>query len=96
MTSAVYEPERVLLTIEGHCGAAQYGSDLICAMVSALAQTLAEWAEQRGSDRVEVRPGYVEIRGKAEDRIVFDAFALGLQCIAEQYPSNLEYVRIEE
>lgn len=99
MTSVVYEPERVRITVDGHCKEDFPGGSTVCAAVSALVYTLAEHVERSGCiGGVELSDSssWSRISGMTESRPVFDAIALGLECIAEQYPESVEFERVEE
>lgn len=79
------------VTVFGHAGYAPHGQDIVCAGVSALFQTLALSAEDA---QVEQWPLQARIRAAPTEhnRILFQAFALGCEEIAKQYP---DYVKIE-
>ena len=72
------------LIVTGHADYAEKGKDIVCAGVSALAQTLEMYAIGHGGKSVH-RPGYMRvdiIQGSAE---VFRCIAEGLKAIGNQY-----------
>lgn len=60
----------------GHAGYAPYGSDIVCAGISALYQTLETALEKNH---------------EPEDReLLIRSFLAGMEQIAKQYPNNIE------
>lgn len=83
------------VTITGHAGFAEYGEDIVCAGVSALAQTLIEAVEELTDDELqyEISTGCVNIRHEAlteRAQVLFDAFFIGCEMIVSSYPDNVE------
>lgn len=92
--------------VEGHANFAEYGQDIVCAAVSALAQTtllsLAEVCglkddikykidDNRGFLSVDL-PIDIEQSILEKTQIVLETFILGIKSIIESYP---EYVKLE-
>lgn len=82
------------LTVYGHAGYAEKGSDIVCAGVSAIVQALIGWIENNPEYAVIVsvdeRNGEViaECSGEGLDD-VFMLTAIGLEQIANTYPDNV-------
>ena len=88
-----YRPDG--LTMTGHAGFAEYGEDIVCAGISALVQTLVEAVEELTDDELqyEISAGYVDVKHEAlteRAQVLFDAFLIGVEMIAESYPENVE------
>lgn len=91
MIGIVYEPEECKLTVGGHADYAEKGSDIVCAAISALYQTLL------------LRENTYEIEGVVDnvrmafsdrpmwDQPIFTAIAKGMERIAQQYPDHVRY-----
>ena len=83
-----------MIVIDGHAGAGEFGSDVICAAVSALTVTLAE--RLRRTD-TKLRNGYAKIvyRRRARKERESAEFALcGYRLLAERFPGNVQYQEI--
>jgi len=88
--------------VEGHAGYAEYGSDIVCAAVSAIAQTiLFALQDTLGEDQVDCRVEKGDMRvsvalEKALEegpKALLRAFESGLRAIASSYPQS---VRIDD
>lgn len=85
------------LTIRGHSGYATQGTDIVCAAVSALFQTLIDSLNEYTNDLVSVRSepgdGLIMWRGRISDkgRLLLDSALLGLRDIAEMHPEHVEF-----
>ena len=86
------------LTVTGHAGYAEKGSDIVCAGASALVQALLGFVEEYPCEiecvSIDHSTGEVLIscRGGNDVTAVFQMTALGLEQIAFTYP---DYVEIE-
>ena len=85
------------IEINGHAGYAEIGKDIVCAGVTALAQTLIRSMQGLTRDKVEyeVSPGRADIHLgnlSEEGKLLVDSFFIGICLIADEFP---EYVRIE-
>lgn len=83
------------ITIEGHAGYAEAGKDIVCAGVSALAQTLIKSIEDLTSSTIQydIDPGRVDIKFKdlsEEGKLLVDSFFLGICLIADEFPDYIE------
>jgi uncharacterized protein YsxB (DUF464 family) len=91
------------LEVRGHAGAAPYGSDVVCAGVSALCYCLARNLEaEEGRGCVEgvfcaFRPGEAVLRCRKSraGRALFTYAVRGLELMAAQYPRFVELERKE-
>ena len=84
------------ITVKGHANYAVSGSDIVCAGVTALAQTLIKSIEDLAEDKIEyeISPGRVDIKYgnlSEKSKTLVDSFFIGICMIAEEFP---EYVRI--
>ncbi|WP_258360315.1 ribosomal-processing cysteine protease Prp [Moorella sulfitireducens] len=89
-------------TISGHAGYRPKGEDIVCAAVSALAQTAVLSLKEHLAEEPEVRieEGFLECRlppslkssGKERARVILETIATGLKAIARDYK---EYLRLE-
>ncbi|WP_406677912.1 ribosomal-processing cysteine protease Prp [Moorella sp. ACPs] len=89
-------------TVSGHSGYRPKGEDIVCAAVSALAQTavlsLKDHLEEE--PRVSIREGFLECRlpaclspaGQEKARVILKTIETGLNAIATDYG---DYVRLE-
>ena len=103
MIEVVYYREHNRLTITGHAHSDEYGKDLICAAVSALALTLsANVGNMAAKDYVRepvtrLDPGDAEISCKARTRFrqsvrqVFMSVCVGFEIMADRYPEYISY-----
>ena len=84
------------IKISGHAKYAVSGSDIVCAGVTALAQTLIKSIKDLTDDKIEyeISPGRVDIKYgnlSEKSKTLVDSFFIGICMIAEEFP---EYVRI--
>ena len=84
------------ITVKGHAKYAVSGSDIVCAGVTALAQTLIKSIKDLTDDKIEyeISPGRVDIKYgnlSEKSKTLVDSFFIGICMIAEEFP---EYVRI--
>lgn len=84
------------ITVKGHANYAVSGSDIVCAGVTALAQTLIKSVKDLTDDKIEyeISPGRVDIKYgnlSEKSKTLVDSFFIGICMIAEEFP---EYVRI--
>lgn len=105
MIRITYEKSGNRVTVTGHAGAAEKGTDIVCAAVSALVLTLGEnirVLRDTGSlDAycVDAKPGSAVLSCKAIAgmdpvvRCIFGAVCCGFQLVQQMHP---EYVRYTE
>lgn len=84
------------ITVKGHANYAVSGSDIVCAGVTALAQTLIKSIKDLTDDKIEyeISPGRVDIKYgnlSEKSKTLVDSFFIGICMIADEFP---EYVRI--
>ena len=82
--------------VSGHANYAVSGSDIVCAGVTALIQTLIKSIEDLTEDKIEyeISPGRVDIKYRKlseKSRTLVDSFFIGVGMIADEFP---DYVRI--
>lgn len=85
------------ITVSGHSGYAARGSDIVCAGVTALTQTLIESIVDLAADKIEynISPGRVDINyGNLSERshTLVDSFFIGICMIADEFPDNVRIV----
>ena len=86
--------------IQGHAGYAAYGSDIVCAAVSALSTNTVNSLEAFSSDRMETRTEeergamYLRLETRRDDtsQLLVKSLALGLESIRSAYGSK--YIKI--
>lgn len=92
MITVIREPH--CITVSGHAKYAPAGQDIVCASVSALAQTLAysPYLHPVSVDSVE---GFLQIVLKKDlseaEEVLVESFFIGINAIADQYP---DYVKV--
>ena len=82
------------ISIKGHAGYAEPGQDIVCAAVSAITQGFVASVEELTEDEIEadMEEGNASIKyGFLTERaqVLLEAFFLGLEMIAEEYPYNV-------
>lgn len=82
------------LEISGHAGYAQPGKDIVCAAVSALYETLRAHPMVRTLDDGDRHLIVADGRAGGLMIPVFEAFSLGFEQLARQYPQNVEFKHI--
>ena len=88
-------------TAQGHAGAAEHGSDVICSAVSAVTQTAVLGLVRVAgiTPRLDRREGYLSVgldwvdATKTEARTILETLYQGVSDIAAQYP---EHITIKE
>ncbi len=88
------------IKVSGHAGYAEYGSDIVCAGVSALVLNAINSLEAFTDDKLELKrnekTGLIafKFRGRPGTRaeLLMDSLILGLQGIAKE--NNAEYINI--
>lgn len=105
MITIQYDRRALSVRISGHAGSGEYGRDLVCAAVSALAATLAQNVEDMaasgklGRYSVSLNSGNGDIRcepkpgSRREAVVLFEAICTGFDAIAKQYPENVSFER---
>lgn len=83
-----------VIEIRGHAGAAEYGSDVICAAVSALTVTLAERLRREDAETGNGRARIVYSRRARRERESAEFAICGYRLLAEKFPENVHYQEI--
>lgn len=92
------------LTLDGHAGFADYGSDIVCAAVSMLVINTINSIERFTDDGMQLdsneEKGYIDCsfpQGLSHDgNLLMDSAGFGLSAIADQYPDNVSIEFKEE
>lgn len=82
---------RCRIVVEGHAGYAPIGSDIVCAGISALYETLKISLESLASARAEEQEpvlNILQVDERAE--ILIRSFLLGCQAISMTYPNHVK------
>ena len=85
MISCAYNRADHEMYIEGHANYAPYGSDIVCAGVTALEAALSEWLRNRAGCSVSIQPSSSLFRGTSETDDVMDCIWSGLKIIEYHY-----------
>ena len=85
------------ITIQGHSGYAASGSDIVCAGVSALFQTMIKATLDLTDDKIiyNVNPGFSDVVYNTlseKAKILKESFLIGISMMAQAYP---DYVRLQ-
>ena len=85
------------ISLIGHANYAEHGRDIVCAGVSVLVQTLIQSLEDLVTDEIkyDMSPGLVDIKhGHLSEnaRLLIDAFFIGIEAIADEYPDHVRVV----
>ena len=105
MTTVMYREyyDKYIISVEGHAGFASAGSDIICAAVSAVAQTLINALMQEHDDdrlclrELQVNDGsvYIEVEpfdfSQERTSTIIETCMAGFNYLEEEFP---DYVRI--
>lgn len=105
MTDVVYDRKEHRLTVSGHAGGGEVGSDPICAAVSILAYTFAQACidavefkfAKRDSAYTKFEDGYAEVsvkpHKKYDDMVaaILDSICNGYVLLAAKYKDNVRF-----
>lgn len=89
---AIRRPAPTRITLRGHAGSGEFGRDLVCAAVSALALTLAENLKYQCRPGICLRPGDADLSCVCtpEAERLFDSFWHGFRLLAQMYPESVQ------
>ena len=80
--------------VEGHAEYAERGQDIVCASVSALAQTTLLGLKRYTQVHYVVKDGYIRVQIAKQDSreilAIMSTFVRGIEAIANQYNQNVE------
>ena len=99
MIEISYHRGRHEISARGHAGYDEPGKDIVCAAVTALMTTLAQFAKESGEAEIRLEPGDILVRCQPRRRyggpvaLVYSAIAGGLCGIALQYPEHVKFER---
>lgn len=87
--------QRECIVISGHADYAEHGSDIVCAGVSSLAQTLVHVLERDYNIIINTKSGYINIvfSKKLDEKGMYfiKGIMYGLKTIASTYPDYVSY-----
>ncbi len=92
------------IEMEGHTGYAESGSDIVCAALSTLAQTLETGLVEvlrmkRVSSRIDKERGFMSLSWRSHDdpriSVLADAVVEMLRSMERNYPSYVKYMEVE-
>lgn len=98
MITIIYDEKEkdMILQASGHAGYAEKGSDIVCAAVSALMQTLAYSVDggtvTRSQDDCNILT--VQAEQSFDNMAKFELVTDGLMLLAKQYPKNVRFVNL--
>lgn len=98
MITIIYDEKEkdMILQASGHAGYAEKGSDIVCAAVSALMQTLAYSVDggtvTRSQDDCNILT--VQAEQSFDNMAKFELVTDGLMLLAKQYPENVRFVNL--
>lgn len=98
MITIIYDEKEknMILQVSGHAGYAEKGSDIVCAAVSALMQTLAYSVDggtvTRSPDDCNTLT--VQAEQSFDNMAKFELVTDGLMLLAKQYPENVRFVNL--
>ena len=87
------------IEINGHAEYAPIGQDIVCASVSILVQNFIQSIQALTNDVISygMQPGAVHIYFKSDlsdnAQVLKDSFILGIQSIADEYPSHVKITK---
>lgn len=82
------------LLARGHSGYANSGSDIVCAGISTLTQTLVEYLDNNNVKvESQIKDGYLSIKADGDVSVAFDFTLHGLKLIESSYPI---YLKVEK
>lgn len=98
MINIIYDEagQDLILQASGHAGYAQKGSDIVCAAVSALMQTLAYSVDGGTVTRSQDDCNTLTVQAEQSFDIMakFELVTDGLMLLAKQYPENVQFVNL--
>ena len=83
-----------VIRIGGHAEAGEYGSDVICAAVSALTVTLGKRLRRADTQIGNGKAQIIYSRRARKEREAAEFAICGYQWLAEEYPENVQYREI--
>jgi uncharacterized protein YsxB (DUF464 family) len=83
-------PDAVRIT--GHAGCGEIGHDIVCAAVSTLFYTLAEYLAERMQTTDEIEPGAAYLTWNGDAGEAMEMFRTGIGMVAGSYPEHVEIV----
>lgn len=99
MTRITYDPEELMLEVNGHAGHGAIGEDIVCAGVSALSFALmgaaTDRAEYMAHLYINEKDGVIRVRCYPDEehrdlcREMFNTVMQGYEVLAETYPDNV-------
>ena len=98
MINIIYDEagQDLILQASGHAGYAQKGSDIVCAAVSALMQTLAYSVDGGTVTRSQDDCNTLTVQAEQsfDNMAKFELVTDGLMLLAKQYPENVQFMNL--
>ena len=98
MITIIYDEKEknMILQASGHAGYAEKGSDIVCAAVSALMQTLAYSVDGGTVTRSQDDCNTLTVQAEQsfDNMAKFELVTDGLMLLAKQYPENVRFVNL--
>lgn len=93
MITIVYikAPDVIGMSVKGHAGAAPKGQDIVCAAVSGIVESLRLYLQRLPYCIVRDEDDILSMAATVVRESAFDAAAIGLMALAEQYPKYITF-----
>ena len=98
MIEVIYYKESHLLTMDGHSGYSEEGTDIVCSAASILAYTLAEAVSKFNDPYIDLDIGSAEISCNQNDdtvNLVFDTICDGYKLLENNFPENISFMVVQ-
>lgn len=98
MIEVIYYKDSHLLTMDGHSGYSEAGTDIVCSAASILAYTLAEAVSNLNEPYIDLDIGCAEISCNQNDdtaNLIFDTICAGYKLLADNYPENISFLVVQ-
>lgn len=86
--------EDFALKVEGHSGHGAAGNDIVCAGISVLVQSFAQYCVDSPNCTVKalcIREGYLSISVSGKCKEALDMTIIGIRNLTENYPENIKF-----
>lgn len=98
MIEVVYYKDSHMLTMDGHSGYSELGTDIVCSAASILAYTLGEAVSKLNEPYIDLDIGCAEISCNQNDdtvNLIFDTICDGYKLLADTYPENISFLVVQ-
>ena len=98
MIEVIYYKDSHLLTMDGHSGYSETGTDIVCAAATILAYTLAEAVSKFKDTYIDLDIGCAEISCNQNGRdidIIFNTICDGYRILANNFSENINFTVVQ-